>query len=332
MISSEVARHIGTVRELSRPGKALAPGAPTATVNNPTWWVKGEPTPSRERLHWKLLEDARSEAPNVQQNRKAIVLAGPPGAGKSTVLSKLLGDSREEYLVIDADEFKRSLLREAQADGSYETWLVPDEVRRLEVEGERFFPLELASLVHEESSYLAKALRTDAIDVGDNLVIDTVLSDPDKAVHLGQLLSDSGYEVRVVDVEVPFEVSEARIRGRWKRAYEAALRGEDVLGGRWVPSEYSRSVFAGPEGRSLPEHAALQLARSCPAVSRYQVFRTTLDRATGGASASSIEVDMVRGSEGAQLITKSLAETVQRAALARPSRPVSPTVRGGLER
>src|SRR5699024_4005932 len=55
------------------------------------------------------------------------------------------------------------LLREALADGSYEVWIKPDAVRDLEAQGERFFPLELAALVHEESSMLAAALREDLI-------------------------------------------------------------------------------------------------------------------------------------------------------------------------
>jgi hypothetical protein len=91
--------------------------------------------------------------------------------------------------VIDADEFKRSLLREAFMDGSYDEWLVPAAIREHEAEGERFHPLELASLVHEESSYLAKSLRADAIAAGDKIVIDTVLSNEADALALGQRLN-----------------------------------------------------------------------------------------------------------------------------------------------
>lgn len=151
-----------TVRELSKPGQPLAPNAATATMNNPAWWVDGTPTLTRDLLHERLVTEARDAAPDVEQQRRAIVLAGPPGAGKSTVLTDVLGEHRGKYLVIDADEFKRSLLREAQADGSYEQWIVPDAIREREAQGERFYPL--ASLVHEESSYLAQALRKEAID------------------------------------------------------------------------------------------------------------------------------------------------------------------------
>ncbi|CAN7552618.1 zeta toxin family protein [Microbacterium foliorum] len=312
-----------TVRELSKPGQALAPNAATATTNNPAWWVGGEPTLARDLLHERLIAEARAAAPDVEQQHRAIVLAGPPGAGKSTVLGGVLGEHRGKYLVIDADEFKRSLLREAQADGSYDAWLMPDAIRERETQGERFYPLELASLVHEESSYLAKSLRADAIAAGDNIVIDTVLSNEPDALALGQRLTAAGYDVRVIDVEVPYELSEERIRGRWEHAYATALDGGDSLGGRWVPSEYARDVFDGPGGQSKPEAAARALAEQCPAVSRYRVFRTTAEEARaadaeGRPAQATVEVDKSRSSRSAALVDTALARTQQRAAAARP--------------
>ncbi|MGA5647482.1 zeta toxin family protein [Microbacterium sp. NPDC088796] len=313
-----------TVRELSKPGQALSKDAPTATTNNPAWWVGGEPTLARDLLHERLIDEARAAAPDVEQQYRAIVLAGPPGAGKSTVLADVLGEHRGKYLVIDADEFKRSLLREAQQDGSYDTWLMPDAIREREAQGERFYPLELASLVHEESSYLAKSLRADAIAAGDNIVIDTVLSNEADALALGERLAAAGYDVRVIDVEVPYELSEERIRGRWEHAYTTALDGGDSLGGRWVPSEYARDVFDGPGGRSKPEAAARALAEQCPAVGRYRVFRTTAEEARaadaeGRPAQATVEVDKSRSSRSATLVDTALARTQQRAAVARPT-------------
>lgn len=305
-----------TVRELSKPGQALAPNAPTATTNNPAWWIDGEPTPSRLRLHTRLLQETRDAAPDVEQQRRAIVLAGPPGAGKSTVLEHVLGEHRGKYLVIDADEFKRSLLSEAQADGSYDQWLVPDAIREREAERERFYPLELASLVHEESSHLAKSLRTDAIAAGD-IVIDTVLSNESDALALGQRLHAAGYDVRVIDVEVPYELSEERIRARWEYAYTAALDGGDSLGGRWVPSEYARDVFDGPGGRSKPEAAARALAEATPAVSRYRVYRTTTEEARkaeaeGRRAEPSLAVDMTRVGAERTLVPTASVQALRR--------------------
>ncbi|MGP5254387.1 zeta toxin family protein, partial [Brachybacterium alimentarium] len=193
MPSDEIQRHVDIVRALAKPGAALGPDAPTSSMANPRWWIDGEPTPSRERLHRALLKEIRDAAPDVRQERRALVLAGPPGAGKGGVKPDVLGDGLETYRNIDADEFKAALLEAADHDGSLEEWLKPDAVRTLEDQGEQFFPLELASLVHEESSYLAKALRARAIAAGDNIIVDTVLAGEGSALALGDQLAQAGY-------------------------------------------------------------------------------------------------------------------------------------------
>lgn len=301
MTLAAIARHMQLVRELSKPGGVLTDTAATATINNPAWWVDGEPTPARDRLHQRLIAAVRASAPNVAQDRKAIVLAGPPGAGKSTVLRQVL-DLRGDYLIIDADEFKRLLLQDAIADGSYEGWIVPVDIRELTEAGERFFPLELASLVHQESAYLAQALRDDAIVSGENIVIDTVLGKEQVAIALGVALTAAGYDIEVINVEVPYEVSEARIQARWEEAYSIALNGGDSLGGRWVPSEYARDMFSGPGGRSRPEVAAEKLAQQTPNVLRFRVFRTTAEQARTSPGNPTASTDLSRSATGTELL------------------------------
>lgn len=301
MPSDEIQRHVDVVRALATPGEALGPDAPTSSMANPRWWVDGEPTPSRERLHRSLREEIRDAAPDVRQERRALVLAGPPGAGKGGVKADVLGDALETYRNIDADDFKAALLDAADRDGSLEQWLKPDAVRDLAVRGEKFFPLELASLVHEESSYLAKGLRARAIAAGDNIIVDTVLAGEDSALTLGDQLAQAGYMVQVVDVEVPFALSEQRIRSRWEKEYVAALEGKDSLGGRWVPSEYARDVFDGPDGRSKPENTARLLAERCPAVADYRVYRTGMDQAHLVQAVPVLELHRQRSRPGAAL-------------------------------
>ena len=185
------------------------------------------------------------------------------------------------------------MLQAAIDDGSYDTFLTPAVVKDHEAAGERFFPLELASLVHEESSELAKRLRAESIRTGANIVIDTVLSSEISALGLGKQLEEAGYGVEVVDVEVPYELSESRIAKRWQRSYEVALESGEGLGGRWVPSEYARTVFDGPDGRSFPEFVAERLATECGAVDHYRRFRTAAEGAD-----RVLEVDKVRLTRG----------------------------------
>lgn len=314
--------HRETVRALAKPGQALAPDGPNATVHNPEWfrYVAGRAIPrsGRAELHDRLIREVVESRPGVRSENRAIVLAGPPGAGKSTVLrDEILGDTANEWLTIDADDFKYALLQAAIDDGSYDAFLKPTLVKDHEAAGERFFPLELASLVHEESSELAKRLRAESIRTGANIVIDTVLSSEVSALGLGKQLEAAGYGVEVVDVEVPYELSESRIAKRWQQSYEVALESGEGLGGRWVPSEYARAVFDGPDGRSFPEFVAERLAAECGAVDRYRRFRTAAEGAD-----RVLEVDMVRTTPRSKLVDVAAAAVRARATdgLASPGR------------
>lgn len=304
MESSDIARHQESVRAFAKPGGPLSVDAPTATIKNPHWWIGGMPTPERASLHTRLLEEWRESVSPVEQGRRAIVLAGPPGAGKSTRLAALLGDEMPTYRRIDADDFKTALLAQARTDGSYESWLIPPEVRDRIKGGEQFFPLELASLVHAESSYLARIARDHAITQGDNVVIDTVLGSQSSAEQVGRVLETGGYDIVVLDVEVPFEVSEASIRDRWAQSYRSALEGAgDGLGGRWVPSEYARGIFDGPGDQTRSEVAAKYLAETCQSVRVYQQVRFGMRREGGSVVRGEPRVTILsRTTPGAALL------------------------------
>ncbi|GAA1289364.1 zeta toxin family protein [Brachybacterium alimentarium] len=155
--------------------------------------------------------------------------------------------------------------------------------------------------MHQESSYLSKALRARAIAAGDNIIVDTVLAGEGSAITLGDQLAQAGYMVQVVDVEVPFALSEQRIRSRWKRSMWPLSKGGEGLGGRWVPSEYARDVFSGPEGHSKPEHTARLLAERCPAVADYRVYRTGIEQARLKRAVPALEVHWQRSRPGAAL-------------------------------
>lgn len=312
MSSEASAAHIESVREQSLPGRCLGPDAPTQSVRNPAWFrtVRGrfEPTAARRALHRELRAEVLADVPNVLAERKAIVLAGPPGAGKSEAKNQLLSpDERETYLTVDPDVFKAKLLGRAAADGTYETWIKPAEVKQLESQGERFFPMELASLVHEESSIIGQEMRLAAMRQGLNIIVDGVLASAEKALALGRQLEENGYDVKVVDVEATFEISENGIRQRWSESYENALNGKDPLGGRWVPSEYARDVFDGPGGKSKPEYAAETLSMQCGAVMEYRLYRVSMDEETG-KRISVLEVKFQRTRQGGHLLKSDLVK------------------------
>jgi len=109
-------------------------------------------------------------------------------------------------------------------------------------------------------------MRHEVLGAGLNVVIDSVLSNADKAVGLGEQLAAAGYSIEVLDVEVPYELSAARISSRWRLAYENALATGEGLGGRWVPSTYARDVFDPATVRAFSQESALRLASECEAV------------------------------------------------------------------
>lgn len=293
-------QHRETIRFLSRPGGALDKDGPHSSLNNPAWFMTSSldvPRRVRADLWDELLTEARREHPGARREGKAIVMAGPPGAGKSTVRQNVLGVDESAWLIVDADDFKTKLLREAMADGSYEGFFKPEEVRRRELDGEPFFPLELASLVHEESSLLAKALRDEALENGTNVVLDTVLSSPERAVALGADLDSAGYKIEVVDVEVPFDVSQQMIAKRWREAYENAVATGSGLGGRWVPSVYAHHVFDTDSGRARSQESAEALARETAGVMRLRRFwRSSVD------ASPRVELDLGRLKPGGELL------------------------------
>ncbi|MDQ0729085.1 zeta toxin family protein [Microbacterium sp. W4I20] len=230
---------------------------------------------------------------------------------------------------IDADDFKAALLRQAVADGSYESWIKPSAVRDLEAAGERFYPMEMAALVHEESSELATEQRTRMMTRGTNIIVDTVLGSEASAVELGTQLERAGYTVHVVDVEVPFEVSEERIVQRWSEAIAAAEAGQDLLGGRWVPSAYARPLFDTAHGRARSQDAAALLAKN-PAVDRYERHFTSMDEhrsaIDSGRRAMPVkELDLARLHRGGPLVD---AAYTRRSAPSAQRQPGSQTDRG----
>lgn len=313
MADSEVIeQHRQSVSDLSAPGKALARDSANVTVRNPAWFTEVEPgtwvaTAERQQLHDRLKNEFLAAVPEIRSDRRALILAGPPGAGKSTLLGQVLESNLAHYIVIDSDEFKEALLRVAQDDGSYESWIKPQTVKDLENQGEEFFPMDLATLVHEESSILAAQLRSDCIELGFNLVVDKVLSSLKPAQELVRELDAARYSVQIIEAYVPLEVSEQRITERWEESHEASLDGEDDLGARWVPYEFARDVFQGPGDKSKPEAVAQQLADECPAVRRYRVYRTTGElRDDGSQGYGRLTKDFRRAERGAPLVESEL--------------------------
>lgn len=170
-------------------------------------------------------------------------------------------------------------MEQARQDGSYDSHLVPDEVCELEATGEKFYPRELAALVHNESSILSKKATNEAVKRDDSVIIEGTTGNEKQARMLLDKLTVAGYEVRVADVETTQAVSEARTMGRRERGYLDAEKGtaagrDAKRGGRWMPQSFPGSLFTTPEDKeSKCEANAAAIAADYGCVSEYVVYR-----------------------------------------------------------
>lgn len=192
----------------------------------------------RDSLYQKLLHDfldkARGDSSLRRDGRAAVVMAGPPGAGKGHAV-RGRPDLRG-YLTINADDVKTLLLEHDVQVGRLDPLLaeqLPD--------GGHVLPEELASLVHPESTMLADQMRQLALADGFNVIIEGTLQWVGQGPVLARELRVAGYEeLELIAVEVPLDVALRQALMRWWGGRnEPTQRG----GGRFTPSGAVRAMY-----------------------------------------------------------------------------------------
>jgi adenylate kinase family enzyme len=199
-------------------------------------------SPDRLRFQRCLLDDLIDGEKRAikTDGRAALVTAGPPGAGKSTLVEKLdlAGDG---WRVIDADVIKVRLLEAGVQDGIFQSILV-----RTLADGYPVMPNELSSLVHNESVFLADLLMERCLGANENVVIEGTLSWDGLPRKYAKLLELNEYEtVTIVDVEVDCAAALERAYTRWANGRIKAIDGELNGGGRYTPREAITSLYDG---------------------------------------------------------------------------------------
>ncbi len=138
----------------------------------------------------------------VTNGKTAVILTGPPAAGKSTIanqVAKKLGAA-----IVDPDDAKKALPEFRGGLG--------------------------ANAVHEESSYLARAVQDILISEDANLVIPKVGDNVDKLRQQIQQLKSAGYKVILGDVDVQNPIALLRMLNRF------------IDLGRLISPKYVRSI------------------------------------------------------------------------------------------
>lgn len=184
--------------------------------------------PARADVHDKILRDLDKQAEKVPHAGKCLVLAGPPGSGKSSFLRS-----------------EGARLGVKQTDGvptNYVT-LNPDDFKdKLPVDMDRYpglKPNEIAFLKHEESSYLCKRAVARLMSKGVNVILDVTLADAKSAVdkYVKPYGDKYDYQVALVDGDISNSYHNAGLR------YKALdkVTGQRTYGGRYLPT----SLIAG---------------------------------------------------------------------------------------
>lgn len=168
---------------------------------------------------------AEALAPFVERSEQptAIVLAGQPGAGKTTITPEI--ESRLApiggHVLVSADD-ARSLLP------NYAALAVSD-------------PVNASRITQDDAGRLAQLITEEALSRRFNVVIDGTLRDPEGAEANVAMLRGAGYRTELHALAVNDQLSFARSTDRYTQALE---RG-DTEKARWVDRAYHDNAFNG---------------------------------------------------------------------------------------
>lgn len=267
MTDSDHSEHLAALRSLTAVNGPIDAEAPTATHQREQNYRRGRPTASRARLHKQIVREFFAENDAVLRDRRVLVMAGPPGAGKSSARRERIPEAEEKHWrFIDPDDFKTRLLRKLRESGEYDDIVPPAVQSRIDA-GDRFAPGELAALVHEESSDLAAEAATISLERGERVVIDGVHGSKVKLLKRFQQLSDQGYtSIEIIAVDGPREVTRARVINRWEKGYVAFQNGTDdaAYQARYVPEHITDSLYVDDDRFSACARAVAMATKGAP--------------------------------------------------------------------
>ena len=181
----------------------------------------GKYTPSRRKLHEKIIAHFHEDKPCVNKRPAiAILTGGAPASGKTTFIKKFVDLDPEKVYHIDADEV-RAMLPE------YKGWN--------------------ASQTHLETADIVNRLIDDIGEPCDHdMIYDGTMNKATKYEKIVDKLHKLGYKVFVVYISIPEQVSKERVISRYKNA------------GRYVPMQVIEEVY--DNGLTAFEKVAREMA------------------------------------------------------------------------
>lgn len=196
-----------------------------------------------------------AHAGNVTRKGTCVVAtAGPPGAGKSSILSAAVPDLGSR-LVIDPDTVKDYLARWCTEHTAYYADLLATALP----DGHALLPLELSPLLQTMSTEVANAVRRDALAQRMDIVVEATLASAAYGERLLLSLAKADYRaLLIVSVETDQQTAHARAVERWWTGRQT----EPELGGRLVLPEIIDAAYPGTRSASACRTNARNLAET----------------------------------------------------------------------
>lgn len=164
--------------------------------------ARGNYTSAREKLHDRIVESVAIPGTRAKSGEtpNAVFFIGPPGSGKTTILRPLVKDI-DKHAVVDIDSLRKHL---PEYDSS------------------------VAGLSQDEMSDVETRIHERLVRDRHHVVFDFTGKSPDKLVKLAKMLKAAGYNVQMLESQLPALTAA-------KRAYERFKTGKDR---RYVDSGY----------------------------------------------------------------------------------------------
>ena len=99
------------------------PGGPLHTKSDASTMIRFAASPAWLRFRRTVIDWCLARETPLREGRVAILMAGPPGASKSTAQAHMVGEHLQGWRHMDADEFELRLLAAADADGLLQQFL-----------------------------------------------------------------------------------------------------------------------------------------------------------------------------------------------------------------
>lgn len=258
MTDEEYAQHRNHVEyEATRHGADSLTSTPFSTHNSEDRvdGAEGAYTVTRQAQQQKIIDEIIKRAESVPDGHQAIIMGGPGGAGKSTILRKNAEDKdstasklgiRYAHYAEKDDPANHISKGDGIGDPINYVTLNPDDIKsRMAELGmvpniDHLSPMEAAGpFAHEEASEIVQRIARQLTAQGKNVIWDITLNSEKSGVDRIDALRDTpgGYHIAGVFVDVHLGTSDRNARARHRHGQDDFNAGKPgSLGGRFVPS------------------------------------------------------------------------------------------------